>query len=130
VTYALTLVSAIVAASSAYVILYCSSKFNDTSKYYKIYIVGTMVVPILLYLFPMVFKACVDPSLQVIASVATTVCALTLGLVFYTVSIPERFIPGTFDLCGYSHNLMHICLIIAHVAEFVFIKTCIKLKHV
>ena len=126
VTIILTCVSALVAACGAYVIL--CSQFNDESKYYKMYIVGTMLVPVILCLFPMMYKAVVSPSSEIITYVVTAFLALIIGLLIYVASVPERFAPGVFDLFGYSHHLMHICLIVAYVAEFMFIQACIKLK--
>jgi len=35
------------------------------------------------------------------------------GAVFYTTRFPEQLYPGRFDLIGSSHNLLHICVILA-----------------
>ena len=35
------------------------------------------------------------------------------GACIYIARIPERFRPGTFDLCGASHQIFHFAVIIA-----------------
>jgi len=39
--------------------------------------------------------------------------ALVAGVVFFVGRIPERFAPGRFDIWGHSHQLWHICALIA-----------------
>lgn len=40
------------------------------------------------------------------------------GAVIYAMRIPERWYPGRFDLCGLSHNIWHIMIIIAALFHF------------
>lgn len=35
------------------------------------------------------------------------------GAIIYILRIPERWRPGTFDLCGASHQIFHFAVIIA-----------------
>ena len=41
-----------------------------------------------------------------------------LGAFTYAKRFPEKFKPGTFDNCGASHQLMHICVLIAAYIHF------------
>lgn len=36
-----------------------------------------------------------------------------LGAVLYSTRVPERCKPGTFDMCGHSHQIFHFCVLIA-----------------
>lgn len=36
-----------------------------------------------------------------------------LGAIIYMSKVPERCKPGTFDICGHSHQLFHFCVVIA-----------------
>ncbi|CDW79096.1 adiponectin receptor protein [Stylonychia lemnae] len=44
--------------------------------------------------------------------VATALIYL-IGAVLYATKVPERCKPGAFDMCGHSHQLFHICVVIA-----------------
>jgi len=41
-----------------------------------------------------------------------------LGATIYMLRVPERWRPGTFDLCGASHQIFHFCVIIACCIHF------------
>lgn len=36
----------------------------------------------------------------------------SLGAMLYMTRVPERCKPGTFDMCGHSHQLFHFCVLI------------------
>ena len=36
-----------------------------------------------------------------------------LGALLYMTRVPERCKPGTFDMCGHSHQLFHFCVVFA-----------------
>ena len=114
ITLALTALSGIVACVGIHIITTMHHTFHDASKTYKYTIVGCVIIPILIYLIPMVF------SMNKWA--ALTIGALLCGLFVYVAAIPERLSPGTFDSFGHSHNIMHMCLIVAHVGEFLFMQ--------
>ena len=40
------------------------------------------------------------------------------GAVIYILRIPERWYPGKFDICGASHQLFHICVVIGCVMHY------------
>jgi len=40
------------------------------------------------------------------------------GLVIYTARCPERYKPRQFDICGQSHQLWHVCVVVAVVLHY------------
>jgi predicted membrane channel-forming protein YqfA (hemolysin III family) len=48
--------------------------------------------------------------------------SLLLGAIIFILQIPEKYYPYTFDIIGNSHQLMHLTLIIAHIAEYKFLE--------
>lgn len=40
------------------------------------------------------------------------------GAIIYGLRIPERWFPKTFDLVGQSHNIFHVCVVIAMGVHF------------
>lgn len=46
------------------------------------------------------------------------------GSVLFAMQAPEKYIPGKCDRCGGSHNIMHVCVVIASVLHYAwFIKS-------
>lgn len=41
-----------------------------------------------------------------------------MGAFLYMTRVPERCKPGTFDMCGHSHQLFHICVLIACLIHY------------
>ena len=41
-----------------------------------------------------------------------------LGGLFFVTRIPEKYIPNKFDYCLYSHNNLHICVLLAFIFHF------------
>ena len=41
-----------------------------------------------------------------------------LGGLFFVTRIPEKYIPNKFDYCFYSHNNLHICVLLAFIFHF------------
>ncbi len=41
-----------------------------------------------------------------------------LGALTYASRIPERFLPGKFDFWGQSHQLFHLCVVVAAVLHY------------
>jgi len=41
-----------------------------------------------------------------------------LGGLFFVTRIPEKYIPNKFDYCFYSHNNLHICVLLAFISHF------------
>lgn len=41
-----------------------------------------------------------------------------LGAGLYATKIPERCKPGTFDMCGHSHQLFHFCVLVACLLHY------------
>lgn len=46
---------------------------------------------------------------------------LQLGGWVFASGFPEKYVPGVFDLIGFSHQLMHVAVIGAHVLEYLFV---------
>ena len=40
------------------------------------------------------------------------------GGLFFVTRIPEKFIPNKFDYCFHSHNILHICVVIAFILHY------------
>ena len=41
-----------------------------------------------------------------------------IGGLFFVIRIPEKFFPNKFDYCFSSHNILHICGVIAFIYQF------------
>lgn len=50
-----------------------------------------------------------------------TIASLGLGSWMFATMWPQRRWPGRFDLIGHSHQLMHVCVLFAHLFEFLFV---------
>ena len=88
-------------------------KSNDKKELAKSYL-----IVVLIYLSPLAFKALSSRSTRSWQCFIWVVFALIAAAILYVFHIPERWYPGAFDYIGCSHQLMHLCLIIANVAEF------------
>lgn len=71
-----------------------------------------------MYLAPMAFAFCVHGLPHFWAALLS----LAVGASLYVANVPERWAPGCFDHVGQSHQLMHLCIIAAHVTEFMFVR--------
>lgn len=54
------------------------------------------------------------------------ILSLVFGGFIYVKQIPEKYYPYTFDIIGNSHQIMHLTLIIAHIAEYKFLELVYK----
>lgn len=45
-------------------------------------------------------------------------CCLQLGAVLFALRVPERWSPGKFDLAFNSHQLFHVCVVVAAVVHY------------
>lgn len=77
------------------------------------------------YLTPMYYAAIRDLaslvlSMSVISSIAVT-GVLGFGGWAYSTFWPQRAAPDKFNVWFHSHQIMHICIIICHVLEYLFI---------
>lgn len=87
-----------------------SKNFNNVlHRSLNVKLVGCNMI---IYMMPMILTG---RFLPVLASLA-------IGGFVYANCIPECYSHGTFDLVGRSHQIMHVCIIIAHVYEFWFIR--------
>lgn len=41
------------------------------------------------------------------------------GAIIYAIRVPERLLPGYFDIWGHSHQILHICVVVAALSCFV-----------
>lgn len=69
-------------------------------------------------MFPLLV-ACVKLGLW--TELVVCLSSLVLGAFVYTKRIPEIWYPYTFDYIGNSHNIMHVCILIAHVVEYIVV---------
>lgn len=51
------------------------------------------------------------------------------GTLLYVTHIPERFVPRTFDMIGSSHQLFHVCILIAAALHWVAMRQSYALWH-
>ena len=78
---------------------------------------------ICVYMTPMVYqfyKEFPEITTRSIATI-TTFASLLVGGFVYALNFPECLFDQVFDIIGQSVNIMHICIIIAHISEFVFV---------
>jgi predicted membrane channel-forming protein YqfA (hemolysin III family) len=65
--------------------------------------------------------AAVAPAPAAAGYAGAALAALALGGAAFAAGFPERLAPGAFDIFGFSHQLMHLGAIAAHVFEFLFV---------
>lgn len=77
------------------------------------------------YMIPMYCAAIRDLMIPVISMSIISPVAVTGVLGFggwaYATFWPQRIAPGTFDVWFHSHQIMHICIVICHALEYLFI---------
>lgn len=79
------------------------------------------------YITPMIFQAgsdLLEYKGQLTVPVISTIVvieSLFFGSIMYATGFPESRYPKRFDEIGSSHQIMHTCILIAHLAEFAFI---------
>lgn len=79
---------------------------------------------VLLYLFPMFFKAIRDMDLTAFIYGISVTILLTISALCYATSWPECSYTGTYDIIGNSHNILHMGIMIAYILEYMFILHC------
>jgi adiponectin receptor len=42
-----------------------------------------------------------------------------LGLTIYAVRCPERYRPGHYDICGHSHQIWHLAVVVGIVLAYI-----------
>ena len=87
--------------------------FSLTDPAAKVYRVLIYIIAIVLLAIPCLLSLYFDSHLLVDSHtkylVLYSLVFNTLGGLFYASRIPERFLPGYFDLFGSSHMCMHVC---------------------
>jgi predicted membrane channel-forming protein YqfA (hemolysin III family) len=46
---------------------------------------------------------------------------LSIGGVFYANKIPEKWYPNRNICCGHSNHIMHLCIILAHICNYMYV---------
>lgn len=121
-TVLVTALAAIVTAAAIYKQDHLTAQEQLDQTFQTKYIATIVII----YLIPMVWKSFTDLmtygtlTAPIIATI-TVFVSLTIGGYLYATGFPESRFPRTFDIWGNSHNLMHVCITVAHVAEFAFI---------
>lgn len=72
-----------------------------------------------IYMTPVIAGVFVNPSC--FPCVLAIVVSLGLGAIVYLSGFPERFFPRKCDIYGASHQLMHVAIIAAYIAEHRFV---------
>lgn len=80
---------------------------------------------VLVYWFPMGYKAGQEiaaghPTAATVYALAAF-AVLQLGGWVFAAGFPEKHFPYMFDLIGFSHQLMHVAVTVAHVLEYLFV---------
>lgn len=80
---------------------------------------------VMVYWFPMGFQAVKElmhghPTAATAYALATF-AVLQLGGWTFAAGFPEKQFPGVFDLVGFSHQLMHVAVMVAHILEYLFV---------
>ncbi|KAJ7598869.1 hemolysin-III related-domain-containing protein [Mycena floridula] len=52
-----------------------------------------------------------------------------IGALLYANRIPERFAPGTFDFFFASHQIFHVCVVLAALAHYVSVLKALEYSH-
>jgi hypothetical protein len=80
---------------------------------------------VLCYWFPMALALVRDALDSRFTASSAAALGVLAGLVSsswaYSTSWPQRLSPGSFDVWGHSHQLMHVGVMACHVLEFAFI---------
>mmetsp|Transcript_5429 Transcript_5429/g.16430 ORF Transcript_5429/g.16430 Transcript_5429/m.16430 type:complete len:86 (-) Transcript_5429:201-458(-) len=61
------------------------------------------------------------PPLQASAGlrlVGASICVMVAGAVVFAARLTETLMPACVDLIGSSHNIMHTCVVVAHLIYF------------
>jgi len=99
-----------------YVLYFSGLKLRQVSKTWLVFFLGMIVA---CYMFPMLYVGSIYGYIVLFV-------LLIAGFV-YMFEIPERLVSTPYkDVLSYignSHNIMHIMLVIIHVAEFMFLKS-------
>jgi adiponectin receptor len=87
-----------------------------------VFFIGSIVM---CYWFPMGFQAVKEcmhghPTSATAYGLAAF-AVLQLGGWTFAAGFPEKRFPGVFDLVGFSHQLMHVSVLVAHVLEYLFV---------
>jgi adiponectin receptor len=71
-------------------------------------------------------KGTSEPYFSFFIGLALMAFLYTSGAILYVFRIPERFSPGLFDVWGHSHQLFHICVIMAALVHYHTLVSMIK----
>ncbi|KAG8780009.1 hypothetical protein FRC12_023568 [Ceratobasidium sp. 428] len=61
--------------------------------------------------------------------VASTACLYVAGGMIYACRIPERWMPGTFDYFGASHQILHVCVVLGTLSQYKGMLTGLEYWH-
>lgn len=63
-------------------------------------------------------KGVIEPYWTFLLGLGLMAALYTGGAILYVARIPERFCPGLFDVYAHSHQLFHICVILAALVHY------------
>lgn len=114
-----SIISLVLVMGCAYTTLAFWYSRHNTVTYTKNHVLQSVATFVGFYLFPIVVASMQTPS-QNLRFLLGIVSSLGLGAWMYVKHFPENVVP-TLDYIGNSHQLMHLCLIVAHIFEFSFL---------
>ena len=74
-------------------------------------------------------KGIIEPYWSFFTGLTTMAFLYTAGATLYVLRIPERFNPGFFDVWAHSHQLFHICVVIAALVHYHTLVLMIKSRY-
>lgn len=96
-------------------VIACSSRFFTSRILMKLFRFGAFSFPWVWDNIPLIYRLAHADQLQSVSEVhymRQLVFSVLIGFL-YTSHLPERLAPGKFDIVGHSHQLLHICGVLA-----------------
>jgi predicted membrane channel-forming protein YqfA (hemolysin III family) len=127
ITLAVTFVSASIGTIASFKI--ARHKYTPGSVERFAHTTGVGVV-VLVYMSPVVYITVIEwkYGMPLVTFIIVSI-SLILGGVVFANHWPECKYPRKFDIIGCSQTIMHILLIVAHLAEFLFVLDMFYAKH-
>ena len=122
VTIILT-ISSIIISSIAWKYIYKLREYEQLNKVRHTLLIASVVM---IFILPMIYKSITSEFGYIQISTIGTIISLLTGAIVYAKNIPESLCAEKFDILCNSHSIMHLCLIAAHVFQFIFIFTLTK----
>ncbi|KAL4228930.1 Progestin and adipoQ receptor member [Mactra antiquata] len=103
------------------IIVSCYSRFMKVSSFQKMMRISSLGIPCLFTTVPLAYRLVLGSGQD--ADLTSSYCH-SLSLIFmllsgfvYGTHLPERLLPGTFDIVGHSHQLFHVFVIFGTLTQ-------------